>query len=137
MCMKFKSERDIDTNRAQPGFVIYWKVLLKIEGHLESPYFDQIWSPGENSANRRSRDITQSEVITQEIAEGIHVHTNRKYAEAIARYTEGYQPLWVLPVKCYWEDLVAMGDGADCDKAVFTKVTLEQEDYDKALLSKL
>jgi hypothetical protein len=69
-----------------------------------------------------------------EVFKGIHVYLYRRDAEEeIDRTSNGDNRLAILPVTCNSADLVAVGVFDDDRAAVFTKVFVKEEDYEKAI----
>jgi len=114
------------------GKITCYKILDKIKGNLESPYYPMPYQPGWNKSNRKMVDISDKNINCMFVSRGIHVYRNkreagRKAAKLTVFYNNNYV---VVPVTCYLKDLVAMGKYSE---AVFMKVFLKKTDHDNAI----
>ena len=83
-------------------------------------HFNHIWKPGWNKCNGKIRTYKNRKYIT-EIYQGIHVYRESKFCDGYHNSN--------MKVKCYLKDFV----GADKSSAVFTKVYLLKEEYDRVI----
>ena len=137
MCLKIDEKltekglkgRKIHSN----GMVKVWKVLdkFRLEGILCSPHKSQFWQPGWNVSDRPSKRLLNNEKKDKRVYKGIHVLMTKRCVKNFMDLNEIAVPVYVSK-----EDFVACGKsiyrGVFYD-AVFTKVFLEEEDYNNAL----
>ncbi len=104
----------------------FYKVLRRTNKTLSSPYFNKRWLPGVNKAVGclKSKIQVTSNGIPVFVDHGIHVFTSFKKAKACCnrRYK-------VVKVQADAKDLIAFGLS---NEAVFSKVTLTQQEYKRA-----
>jgi len=139
MCLKIDKNltkkglkgRKVHSNR----MVKVWKVIGMEDGVPVSIYKDHFqWKPGWNESNRGTPVLTNNELVNNEVNFGIHVLFTREDARLYK-----YRCEIIIPVYVYKKDLIACGisnwtaSGRDCKEAVFTKVFLKKEDYNKVL----
>lgn len=109
----------------------FWKVLLNNgQGQLRSLWFDHNWQAGENVSDaEKYRDIDTWDFI----ANGFHVFTTWKDAQSCCM--NGPAQRRIVAVECKLEDLIAVGtqDSGGQEQLAFYKVTLTQEEYDRAI----
>jgi len=124
------TKKGLKGKRVYPnGMYKVWKVLIKSNKHLQSPFYHCFWKKNKwNKSNRISKDITPNEVYNQYINLGIHVFLTRKEAreykmsllKQFSILSKNRIPI-VFPGFVKKEDLVAVGKNK---QAVFTKVFL-------------
>lgn len=95
----------------------YKLVNYSLDGALQSKIYTMDWKSGWNKSNGFKPFCSSSS-----IKEGIHVYRRRPNIKKHWISTR------LLRVKCYKKDFI----GADQSTAVFKKVFLYKEDYDKA-----
>ena len=115
------------------GMVKVWKILRSFNNILVSPvksYYT--WKTEWNKSNRLDQELTYDEKNQLTINYGIHVFLTRKETREWARLEwprlDGLNYV-IVPVYVYKKDLVARNKR----EAVFTKVFLKKEDYQKAI----
>ncbi len=124
MCLEYYSKEETEELRASGPTIKCWK-SLDIDGNRLRSYFqDHIYRVGENLSTRENVELDVQEKISKNIHDGIHVYLNKKDAN------EGDV---TIPVYGQVEDLVGVGDFCECPCAVFTKIYIKKEDYEKAL----
>lgn len=129
MCLDLKvSAKPKDIFGDKDEKVFYKVVSAYYPTILVSVYWGVEYKVGENKSNRWDKKLDEGEKEWQEVSKGIHVYTDKD--RAIIMVTGQVEK--ILPVICRKEDLVAIGYR---DEAVFMKVTVRQEDYDKAMQS--
>ena len=136
MCLRIDKEltkvalknKKIHTNQ----MIKVWKVLGLSEGSkpfLISPYRVWFrWKPGWNKSSRISSKIASYEEFAGLIDVGMHVFLDKKSATNFKNSLEK-----IVPVYAYKKDFIAAGKDGLRNEAVFTKVFLKKEDYDKAI----
>ena len=128
------------------GMIKAWKFLSSWchSLNLNSPYAQMYipggykYKPGWNKSNRNSVKITDQEKRTMSVHKGIHVFLSRETARNEVRFCNrfadcSYKTYKNVPVKVYEKELVSVGHFESKKAAVFTKVFLKKDDYDKAL----
>ncbi len=103
-----------------------WKVLIRYgrAGSLASLYRrDFVWEPGVNCSNSRA---TKPRKQFSDVSRGIHVFLRRD--SAVVRASNGAS-FRIVPITCETTDLIA----ASGHQAVFTKVHLSKQTYNRAL----
>ena len=107
------------------GKITCYKILEKIKGNLESPYYLMPYQPGWNKSNRKMVDISDKNINCMFVSRGIHVYrTKRQAKENITCYYSSCN-LVIIPVVCYLKDLIAMGKHSE---AVFMKVFIPKSE---------
>ena len=131
MCLRIngkRTKRVERTLRDNGGKTVMWKILrfhIHYDGIvLSAPYYEYKYSPGWNKSNRIDSDFYLSNVIYL----GIHVFTNKSCAIAYKAWSD--ECTVVVPVTVHEKDFIAAGTDYD---AVFMKVFLKKEDYDKTI----
>lgn len=107
-----------------------WKVLEAnpTTSHLRSSYRgDFLWKPG---INRSNSSVRKAYAGDGQIERGIHVYLSREVADREIRYYER-ESQRVVPVTCEAKHLIAGNFSGT--QAVFTKVHLSQQAYNKAM----
>ena len=127
MCLKIVegSSLTFDSNRS----VICYKVYEVVIDRLWSVYMHApIYSAGVVLSDRSSTEITSEEQSSLEVNNGIHVYLEEK--DCHGGLMQFYR---VVPVQCKLEDLVAIGEFDGTKSAVFTKVEITKEEWNKAV----
>jgi len=111
------------------GKTVCWKVYFysRKEQYLQSIVMKKnIFEAGDIVSDRFNKKLMSSEKRNKEINLGIHVFTQKNYAENECFFLDDRDAV-IVPVTCKKSDLVAEGYG---QQAVFTKVKIEQETWD-------
>ena len=87
------------------------------------------YKPGINNSSRDFTTIDSYE-MAYGVQKGIHVYLTREIAEG---EVQGSRSRRILPVWCKVKDFVAAGTFCNTPCAVFTKVSVHQRDYDRAI----
>lgn len=131
MCLYYNKQlSDKFKKRKIKKFYVYKFLELKNE-LLKSPYESlhrrkvTKWLPGYIESNRKSSYISSTEIRNFEIKKGIHVYLNRK--DALNTCDDHCV---VLKLEVNLKDFVAKNNN---DIAVFTKVKLSKEEYQRVL----
>lgn len=131
MCLPYNHENTENFKKKKVKSIMCYKLLEKRKQKnkfiLVSPiYYTKRWLPGECRSNRRSKSVSNSE-IRYGVDKGIHVYLTKRAAE-------NNKSSWEVLVKvtCYLKDFIACSN-SDYNEAVFTKVYLSKEEYDKAV----
>lgn len=109
----------------QKAIICYKVVALRpYSKDLVSPWHCEFkWKIGWNKSNRQSNKLTDSDIISGTVYNGIHVFWTLKDARKYKATSE-----IVVPIRCHAKDFV----GKNGSHAVFTKVYLYADDYRKA-----
>ena len=132
-----RTRRVLRTLKDNGGVSTMWKVLNYKNGELRSFRKNVWWKSGWNISSRKSANLDYlTEIIYGEAHwEGIHVFTNKH--DAFYYMNQYDNKLVVVPVEVAARDFVVAGYECpvfgDIYNALFTKVFLKKEDYDKAI----
>jgi len=105
----------------------FYKVLRKTT-YLFAPHHLMVYKVGDNISDRESNELTLFEKNNKVINQGIHVFATFQQAENFKINSIGWTEA-VVEVTVHIDNLVAINR----IDAVFTKVTLSQSEYDRAL----
>ena len=106
--------------------VTVYKYLTKEDGELSSPFYTKTWKPGEIKSNSSAKLQSKD---GREINRGIYTYTRLQNAKC--GMIESYEV--VVKLTANIKDLICIGGYADEQIAVFSKVTLSESEYKKAL----
>ena len=103
-----------------PSKITCYKVLYFINNELQSTVYEKVWKPGWNKSNSKSTQINKNS--GKLIYRGIHVFLTKP-----AKNTGKYRR--VVKFTALRSNLIGANNG---NLAVFTKVFLSKEEFDKA-----
>lgn len=144
MCLVLQTKRNgrghyyVDKSKAMnpkikaktEGWKVVGKMYCDYQGReineLRSPFKRTHWKPGVVESNRPQTALTSGEKAMEQVNLGIHLFFSEKAARAWASFSE-----IVLRVEVDPKDFVACNTVSQ--EAVYQKVTVTQEDYDKAM----
>jgi len=118
----------------------FWKAVCCRDGsHLSAPHMTQHYYRGLNESTRSMDGFTRWEERIGTVYSGFHVFLKKRHAKAYLRSITKVIPVW-----CKKEDFVAGGyteygyhffshKAKDFHTAVFTKMTIEEKDYDEII----
>ncbi len=131
MCLII-NRRETETLQGKTGTVSMLKTLARRGSGLLSPWNPEFkWVPGENFA------LGAGEYGTNFVLSGaIHCHQTGRHVKSMEETvlgfaeTEQYDAVVTVQVTADWKDFVAVGY---VDDICFRKVTLSQEEYNRAV----
>lgn len=145
MCMitSYRATKKFKDEHIGQDTIRVWKIYLKKENHLVSPYRHQhICRPGVIKSNRRSKRLIKGGTdffyrrrfgISRvwEVNPGIHVFLTREEARATMDFLESHDCVIVC---CHvkMKDLVGIGIDYCKGQAVFMKVTISSSNFRKS-----
>jgi hypothetical protein len=118
-----------------------YKVVKIEKGKLCSPMYKKQWRAGVNRSNigkiPLKEKILESMGFLQkwsQLRKGIHVFQTLKGAkEFVTRNIDSYEELVTITLMCDVKDLVGVGRKKNANHEVYTKVTFEKKDYERAM----
>jgi hypothetical protein len=123
MCLHSSLEETTKLLRTQKGKITCYKVLNSFGNRLDAIHCHKIYKPGNNVSDATENKCT---IYNTSVHNGIHVARTLERAKAL----QGFSRLKVIvKVTCDLKDLM----GANINEAVFYKVHLSQEEYDRAI----
>lgn len=150
MCLKIdndatqKLERKFDNKSEIVAYKLCKIVNSKFRKYLNH-FSDQIvtgfcrqnfnYYPGINESDRNQTGLTDQEKQEQFVFHGIHVFLDKEVMKDIDKlFLGGYHDVALLPVVCSKSDFVKAGTSKFFGRpeAVFTKVWIDEKDYNKA-----
>jgi len=104
-----------------------WKLLTIKKGKISSTIHNFTWQPGLNTAHGRyfkTRDGL--------VREGFHVYLNKSDAEWQKCFAS--TPVFLVSFSFNLNDLIATGYGDSVKQAVFKRLLLSKEEYNRVLI---
>lgn len=124
MCLIVDRKKTEELKNSGQEFVDRYKIVIKFGKEIESRYFQYTWKVGCNEAGG-SCDISKcwDDPRREEVQNGIHVYVN--YDDVVSR-NANVHPYKVMKVKCYVQDLIAVGNYYDLESEAYTKVYVDE-----------
>ncbi len=129
MCLNFSQDATLALQQGEWPIKAYKVLRWDFNGHLLSPYHSDFeWRSGVNQSDRPSAERQSDQ--EREIARGIHVFLHYEQAKMSVDCEQV-----VVELICQREHLVGAGsdNGSAIRSAVFTEVTLTDEEYARAI----
>lgn len=137
MCLYLDKKRTADWKRRKKGTFEVYKVLQCFNKELMAPYQYTTYKPGYIKSNRLNKKLTERELSTHNIYEGIHVCIDLDTAQSIQNLRKNTHPnknYVIVKLKVDMKDFVAINQYSNKNQEmVFTKVFLSKSEYNKAI----
>lgn len=134
MCLTINKKKTVHTLFPKGATkLVFYKIVAKkfAENILQGPFrYNYEYKPGYNYSDREFAALSPQEISDNSVSFGIHVMTS--YKKARHELQDYSRNCTLIPVMCLKKDFVAAGYASD---AVFLKVFIKKEDYQKALKS--
>jgi len=129
MCLHVSKNVKVKFNK--DGYATAYKIYKKGERRLISLFMGtRTEKPGIKKSNRFTTCLTNDEVLNKIVDLGIHVFLNKKDARKETSYGCPEREI-VVPVLVCEDDFVAAGNFFIAKSAVFTKIEITKETWNK------